>query len=125
MEIAKPFCKITPIGDNPDISGVLDGHDVRLENSYGEVVAERKNARNYFPLGRRLFYWDDLDMAYFANYAFWNYFTFPALLMNEEIIWEEKSDTLLQAAFPDFIPTHNKMQSFHFDKASGLLTQHD
>jgi len=125
MEIGKPFCKITPIGKKLDISGVLDGLDVRLENLHGEVVAERKNARKYFPFGRRLLYWDDLDMAYFANYAFWNYFTFPALLMNKEIIWEEKADGVLQATFPDIIPTHNKVQSFHFNKESSLLTQHD
>ena len=104
MEIGKPFCKITPIGKNHDISGVLDGSDVRLENLHGEVLAERKNARKYFPFGRRLLYWDDLDMAYFANYAFWNYFTLPALLMNKEIIWEEKTDGVLQATFPDFFP---------------------
>ncbi len=125
MKIGKQFCKITPIGKDPDISGILDGLDVRLENAHGELVAERKNARKYFPFGRRLFSWDDLDMAYFANYAFWNYFNFPALLMNKEIIWEEKADGVLQAIFPDNFPTHNKMQLFHFDKKSGLLTQHD
>ena len=26
-------------------------------------------------------------MAYFANYAFWNYFTLPNLLMNPAIVW--------------------------------------
>jgi hypothetical protein len=83
LEIGRPFSKLTPIGKNKGIYGILDGHDVRLENEINEVVAERKNARQYFPFGRRFFYWDDLDMAYFANYAFWNYFTLPKLLMNE------------------------------------------
>lgn len=125
MEIRKPFCKITPIGKNQGLCGVLDEENVRLENSQGQVLAQRKNARDYFTFGRRLFYWDDMDMTYFANYAFWNYFTFPALLMNEEIVWEEKSPEIIQGTFPDTIPTHSKVQSFHFDAVSGLLSQHD
>jgi hypothetical protein len=36
---------LTPIGRNPAITGVLDGPDVRLENSGGKIVAERKQAR--------------------------------------------------------------------------------
>ncbi len=125
MEVDRPFCKITPIGKKQSISGILDGADVRLENSEGELIAQRENARDYFTFGRRLLYWDDLDMAYFANYAFWNYFTFPALLMNEEITWEEKTEKILQATFPDSIPTHSKVQTFHFNAESGLLSQHD
>ncbi len=109
MDIARPFSKITPIGKNLNISGILDGQNVRLENKKGEVITERKNARKYFPLGRRLFWWDDLDMAYFANYAFWNYFTLPALLLNKEIKWTEISENTLQAEFPNSIPTHNKI----------------
>ncbi|MEZ4629946.1 MAG: hypothetical protein R2880_04395 [Deinococcales bacterium] len=124
MEVHKPFCKITPIGKH-GISGVLDGNDIRLEDSQGHVIAQRNNARDYFTFGRRLFYWDDMDMAYFANYAFWNYFTFPALLMNKEIVWEVKSPETIQATFPDIIPTHSKIQSFHFNAESGLLFQHD
>ncbi len=125
LEIDRPFCKLTPIGKRGDTTGVLDGAGVRLENQTGDILAERSKARQYFPGGRRLLYWDDLDMAYFANYAFWNYFTFPALLMNEDIIWEEKGDLTLQATFPDSIPTHSKVQKFHFRPDDGLLAQHD
>ncbi len=125
MEIERPYSKITPIGKNKNISGVFDGKDVRLENSDGIVISERKNARKFFPYGRRLFYWDDLDMAYFANYAFWNYFTLPNLLQSSEIQWEEKSEGFLQAVFPDDFPTHNKVQEFYFDLKSGLLKQHN
>lgn len=125
MEIGRPFSKLTPIGKNKGISGILDGQDVRLENENNEVVAERKNARQYFPFGRRLLWWDDLDMAYFANYAFWNYFTLPRLLMNEEIEWTEKSVGFLIARFPKSIPTHNEIQEFHFDLETGRLIQHN
>ena len=125
MEVARPVSRLTPIGRNPQISGVLDGHDVRLEDVSGKIVEERKNTRGYFPGGRRLFYWDDLDMSYFANYAFWNYFTLPALLMREDIDWKEIESGWLEAAFPDTIPTHNKVQRFRFDLETGLLIQHD
>lgn len=125
MEVARPLCRITPIGKQEGVSGVLDGLDVRLEDAQGNVIASRENARNYFTWGRRLLYWDDLDMAYFANYAFWNYFTLPALLMNQAIIWGEQSGSVLKATFPDSIPTHSRVQYFRFDEASGLLSQHD
>lgn len=125
MEIGRPFSKLTPIGKRSDISGVLEGPHVRLENKQGDIIAQRMNARDAFTLGRRTFYWDDLDMAYFANYAFWNYFTLPALLMNTTINWKEISEGILEAEFPDSIPTHSKNQKFHFDKKTGLLIQHN
>ncbi len=125
MEIARPFSTITPIGKDNSLSGVLDGNDVRIVNSEGTVVAERKNARDFFPYGRRLFYWDDLDMAYFANYAFWNYFTLPTLLMNDRIAWTEKEPGILSALFPEEIPTHSARQEFYFDRQTGLLLQHN
>jgi hypothetical protein len=125
MDIAKPFCKLTPIGKNKNITGVLDGNDVRLVDENGKIIEERKNARSFFPFGRRLFYWDDLDMAYFANYAFWNYFTLPNLLLSENIKWIEKTEGVLEATFPPDFPTHNKIQEFIFDKETGLLKQHN
>jgi hypothetical protein len=125
MDIEKPFCKLTPIGKNKNITGVLDGNDVRLVDENEKIIEERKNARSFFPFGRRLFYWDDLDMAYFANYAFWNYFTLPNLLLSENIKWIEKTEGLLEATFPPDFPTHNKIQEFIFDKETGLLKQNN
>ena len=125
MDAHRPFCRFRPIGKDPGVTGVLNGGDVRLENERGQVISERRNARDYFKIGRRLFYWDDLDMSYFANYASWNYFTLPALLMNEEISWSETVPGVLKASFPDSIPTHSRVQQFRFDLSSGLLIQHD
>ncbi len=125
MEIRRPFSKLTPIGKKLNISGILEGHNVRLENEQGNIIGERVDARKVFPFGRRNFYWDDLDMAYFANYAFWNYFTLPFLLMNNAIEWKEKSEGVLEALFPNSIPTHNKKQEFRFNKETGLLIQHN
>lgn len=125
LEVAHPYSRLTPIGKDRQISGILNGHDVRLEDKDGNILAERKNARTYFPGGRRLLWWDDLDMAYFANYAFWNYFTLPALLMRSDIDWRELEAGWLEATFPAEIPTHNAVQRFRFDTESGQLIQHD
>ncbi|HEY5640168.1 MAG TPA: hypothetical protein VIW01_08960 [Dehalococcoidia bacterium] len=105
---------------------VLDGPgEVRIETKAGYRLASRKNPRQYFPGGRRTFRWDDLDQAYFAGYAAWNYLTFPALLLREDIAWSEVSKTTLEARFPDSLPTHSAVQRFHIDAESGLLRQHD
>lgn len=125
LDAHRPFSSLTPIGRNPAVTGVLDALDVRLEDEQGKVIADRRNARVYFKIGRRLFWWDDLDMSYFANYASWNYFTLPALLMSEEILWKELEPGRLEARFPDAIPTHSRVQQFRFDLQTGLLIQHD
>ena len=125
MEINKPFSKLTGISKNKNIVGVLNNNDVWLENNEGKILAMRKNARSFFPFGRRLFWWDDMDISYFSNYAFWNYFTLPNLLMNPEIIWQEIKEGHLRAQFPGSIPTHSKIQDFFFDKISGQLLQHN
>ena len=125
MEIVRPFSKITPIGKDKFVTGVLDGNSVRLENADGRIFSERENARTFFPYRRRLFYWDDLDMAYFANYAFWNYFTLPNLLLDSSIEWTETEFGTLNAIFPVNFPTHSCKQEFLFDKETGLLKQHN
>jgi hypothetical protein len=125
QHIHQPFSRLTPIGRKPGISGILDGNDVRLEDEHHEMISERKDPRDYFKLNRRIFYWDDLDMAYFANYAFWNYFTLPSLLMRDDIIWKETRLGQLEARFPKEIPTHCRNQHFRFDPQTGLLIQHN
>jgi hypothetical protein len=124
VDIHRLYSIITPIGNDATISGVLDGDNVYLQNDEGKIVAERKNPRKYFPYGRRLFYWDDLDMAYFANYAFWNYLTLPNILMNKDIKWVEKEKGI-EADFPDYFHTHSKKQLFIFDQDTGKLIQHN
>ncbi len=124
IDLDKFYSKITPINDNPELSGVFDNNKVYLQYSNGKILKERINPRRFFPYGRRLIYWDDLDITYFANYALWNYFTFPKLLMNSQIKWIEK-ENILFAEFPDYFPTHSKHQLFIFDKNTGLLKQHN
>ena len=105
--------------------GALDGLDVRLEGAGGEIVETRSRARTAFSGWRPNLYWDDLDMAYFANYAFWNYFTLPRLLMNPAIDWTETGLGRLRAIFPESIPTHSRVQEFQFDRETGRLRQHN
>ena len=125
MEIGRPFSRLTPIGKDKNITGVFETNKVWLEDADGRVLMERQDPKKYFPYGRRLLYWDDLDMAYFANYAFWNYLTFPHLLMNEQINWTDKGQGLLEATFPEIIPTHSRIQEFQVDPSSGMLIQHN
>ena len=123
-EIAKPRITLRPI-DKSGNSGILDGDLVRLEDSSGNMLRERKNPREKFPYGRRLFWWDILDQVYFAGYALWNYLTLPALLLRGDIEWTELAPGSLKASFPSSIPTHCPEQFFIFDPETGLLRQHN
>jgi hypothetical protein len=123
-EVARPCISLQPVNRLQDF-GVLDGNLVRLENSSGNILKERKNPREKFPYGRRLFWWDILDQVYFAGYAFWNYLTLPALLLRNDIEWTELEPGRLKARFPSSIPTHCPEQFFTFDPETGFLKQHD
>jgi hypothetical protein len=125
LDINKPICQIRTIDNKKSIETVLNGQDVYLTDNEGVVTRERKAARQYFSHFRQCFVWDDLDMAYFANYAMWNYLTLPALLLRKDIQWREIKPGSLEGIFPDHLPTHCKRQQFHFDLETGLLKQHD
>lgn len=124
LDVHRLFCKITPVGREPGVTGFLEGERVWLEDNRDRVISERINPRSFFR-GRRWWYWDDLDMTYFANYAFWNYFTLPNLLLNTSIVWIEKAPGVLLAYFPDEIPSHCYAQEFHFDISTGQLLRHN
>ena len=66
--------------------------------------------------------WDHMDLAYFCGYALWNYLTTPWLLTRART--EEMPGRRLRAEFPDDVPTHSRVQTFHFDER-GLLTRLD
>jgi len=124
LEIREPRVRCEGI-DRAGHVGVLDGHDVRLETPDGAPVAARPGARAFFGPGRRWFYWDSLDQAYFACYAAWNYFTLPALLLRDDVSWTEVEAGVLEGRFPPALPTHCALQRFTFSTASGLLLRHD
>jgi hypothetical protein len=125
LDIHRTYAKCTPIGNDPNISGIFDNDVVRLEDESGNIISSRENPRQYFPYGKRLLKWDDLDMSYFSNYAFWNYLTFPNLMLNNEIEWNEKVNGRLEAIFPNHFPTHSRKQEFFFDIETARLKQHN
>ena len=123
-KVWEPWIQLASVDSDGSV-GILNGHDVRIERPSGELVQERPYARGKFPYGRRLFHWDLMDVVYFTGYAFWNYLTLPALLIRDDVSWDQLSDTVLEANFPDWLPTHARRQKFHFDPETGLLRQYD
>lgn len=124
VAVWSPRARISPLGAR-GLAGVLDGGWVRLVDRTGKDVAARTDPRRFFPGGRRLLWWDDLDHAYFATYALWNYLAFPALLLRDDVRWAEVGPATLEAKFDAAVPTHSPVQRFHVDPASALLRQHD
>ena len=122
-EIARPLVRMRPFGRTN--LEVLDGTSVRIEDESGDVIAAREDPKRFFPGGRRTFRWDRLDGAYFSGYALWNYLTFPALILREDIAWTQVSETALEARFAPELPTHSPVQQFHFHTDTALLRQHD
>lgn len=136
MEVDQPRSCLLPIGRLTQRAGCLSEKQVILMNMpegvhwppTGEPERVRHHPREFFQgreYWRRFFRWDDLDMAYFANYAFWNYFTLPRLLLRPNIEWTEKRLGSLRAVFPPDVPTHCRVQDFIFDSSSGLLREHN
>jgi hypothetical protein len=77
------------------------------------------------PYGRRCFAWDELDLAHFLGYAFWNCFALPALLLRDDVAWMEASEGVLVPRFPAHLPTHGRDQRLLFDRETGLLRRYD
>jgi hypothetical protein len=124
IDLRAPNARLDPV-DRTGLVGILRGKDALLEGPSGQIVARRDEAGKYFPGGRRIFYWDSLDLAYFTGHAMWNYFTFPRQLLRPEIEWKEIADGVLEAHYPPELPTHSPVQRFHFDPKTGLLCRHD
>jgi len=126
LEVDHPVCSIHPIGSKrKSVTGKLIDGDAHLLNNLNLITAQRKRIRQLFPYGRRLFWWDDLDMTYFAGYAMWNYLTLPRLLMDEAAQFKEVGPGVLEAEFDGSFPTHSNKQQFIFDTQTGLLQQHN
>jgi hypothetical protein len=77
--------------------------------------------------------WDDVQVAYFASYAIWNYLTLPFLLTTPEVQVTEvepwpATDPSWRRVRADFskapIETHNWVQYYNFD-SENLLVRHD
>lgn len=134
MEISttEPRAVLWPYPD-PGKRGIFEDNTVQIESlANGVVLTERANPRQVFSDFRHKFWWDDLDLLYFAGYAIWNYLSEPFLLTNpgfeirEIDPWPEGNETWrrLQVHFPPGVATHSPEQVFYFDEG-GLLRRHD
>jgi len=102
---------------------LIGNTEVRILDSEGKIIAQRKNPRAAFCGLRHWFSWDDLDFTYFGGYATWNYLTAPFLLMRKGFAFkglEPLPGALaplirVEVTFPDDIPTHSRKQIFYFD----------
>lgn len=105
---------------------------IAIENAEGEVIQELLNPRDSFAGHIVETPWSQLQLAYFAGYAMWNYFNAPFIFADPEYKaaelepWLEGNEVYrrLQITFPDGIATHSKQQIFYIDK-DGLIRRHD
>lgn len=105
---------------------------VTLRTDEGTEIGRRSDPRASFPRDPAAG-WDDIQVAYFASYAIWNYLTLPYLLTTcgirvaEVEPWPagDPSWRRIRADFADTpIETHNRLQHYNFDSES-LLVRHD
>ncbi|WP_406387439.1 hypothetical protein [Streptomyces sp. NBC_00887] len=116
----------------PDLHSSFAAQRVAVENSAGDVQAERFDPRAAFAGHTLETPWDDLHLAYFAGYAMWTYLTSPFIFASPDFKTEELEPVTedgatlrrLQVTFPSRIATHAPEQVFYYDEA-GLLRRHD
>jgi hypothetical protein len=117
------------------LRGVFADGSVRIETNAGAVVAAREDPRRCFfgrPGLRRNLRWDDLDLVYFAGYAWWNYLNHPPLLARDGVAAREAEPLRrggetwrrLEVTFPPGLDTHSRSQAFFYDEEL-RLRRHD
>jgi hypothetical protein len=104
---------------------------VTMHTEDGTEVDRRRDPRASFPRNATAA-WDNIQVAYFASYAIWNYLTLPFLLttpgvqVTEVAPWPA-ADPSWRRVRADFgeapIQTHNRVQYYNF--GSNLLVRHD
>jgi hypothetical protein len=112
--------------------GIFQEDRVTIQTDAGAIVAQLEHPEDSYEGHLRVTPWSDLQFLYFAGYTIWNYLTLPFLLAGRDVRCEDVGihrsgdDTwrVLQATFPEHIPTHCPEQRFYFD-ADGLLRRHD
>ena len=105
---------------------------VSVRSEDGTEIDRRRNPRASFPQDASA-PWDNIQVAYFASYAIWNYLTLPHLLTTPGIRTAEiepwpGADSSWRRAGADFadatVDTHNRLQYYSFD-SDNLLVRHD
>lgn len=114
-KVREQWCRLEPF-EGAGTVAMLDG---------GRSWLEVAGAREEWDGRRRgLRSWTKTDLGRFCTYAAWNYLTFPALLLRNDIAWRARGPRTLEAAFPDTLVTHSKVQRFVLAE-SGLLERHE
>jgi hypothetical protein len=80
-----------------------------------------------------VWWWDRLDILYFAAYAVWTYVSTPFLFAREDYQvveldpWVENGEhwRRLAVTFPEHVHTHSREQVFYIDANDGLIRRHD
>jgi hypothetical protein len=107
-------------------------HRVVIETESGDQVGTRNDPRASFQGHRQETPWDDLHVAYFANYALWTYltipflYTYPGFACEELPPWQEEGEVWrpLKVSFSDHFPSHTREQISYFGP-DGLLRRHE
>ena len=103
-----------------------------IETAAGVLVAERRDPAAPFAATTRSAPWDELQAAYFASEANWNYFVAPFIFARgdfeteENGTWSEDGQTWrrLLVTYPDTIVAHDRQQTYYVDH-DGLLRRLD
>ena len=122
---------ITPF-PQPGRYTTWEPHRQTIETTDGVLVDERLDPAASFAGTTRQSPWDDLQAAYFAGEANWNYFVAPFILARSDFTaeetgpWHEDGQVWrrLLVTYPDTIVAHTKRQTYYFDDA-GLLRRLD
>jgi hypothetical protein len=103
-----------------------------IETTEGVVLEERLHPLDPFVGQVRQSPWDDLQAAYFASEANWNYLVAPFLFTRSDFVTEEVDPWCengqqwrsLLVTYPEKIVAHCRQQTYYFDD-SGLLRRID
>lgn len=103
-----------------------------IETAQGIVLQERLDPAASFVGQDRQSPWDDLQAAYFAGEANWNYFVAPFIFTRSDFItaeiepWHEDGQQWrrLLVTYPEGVVAHCRQQTYYFDDA-GLLRRLD
>jgi hypothetical protein len=123
--------RITPF-PRPGRYATWESYRQTIETADGVPIGERPDPAASFAGLTRQSPWDELQVAYFAGEATWNYFVAPFLFACSDFVtqetgpWHENGQTWrrLLVAYLGTIVAHTRQQTYYFDDA-GLLRRLD
>ncbi|MEU1600304.1 hypothetical protein ABZ468_48040 [Streptomyces sp. NPDC005708] len=131
--IHRQHIAMTPYGVGENLEFDAEADRVRITGAGGEVRDELKAPRQSMAGYAGDTQWSATQTGYFISYATWMYllepylFTLPGVTTKEIEPWNEVGETWrrLEVTFPDSIATHNTVQTYYFDAATGLQRRMD